>query len=683
MDTKPRQDIKITTATDEDISQDKPLSFGNYLSLPITEEQRDLYTGHILKRIDEIIETPERKDMMDLAESWRNQYYGKVAETSFPWSGAFNLDMRLTPKIQDAVVAQTEEAFDDVDPRWSVGPVTNRNMMTIRDKQERILDAFEDQEMNNIEDLEAIRHDAFLLGLGWEAMVFERKLQRVRDFKIYRRLDEFMRDFPDDYQKYPQYIRQLGQGQEVRIIIEYNQEIRRSPKRKHVKFEDAIVPVNAKGVEGVNNADVVARRIWLKWHEIKTLEEEGDYISGVSERLRFKSDLTKDGRLQDDPDYLTKPYETFEVQYYIYLTLNGKKRRIKCLFNIEKEHKACLRGIRYPYDHNRCYLIPHCIKYTNEGLFQDGMGRMLQDIHIAGNATINHVLNASSLANSLSIKAREGSAAARRIMEHRWYPGSVIELQNMDDAQQFNFSTPNLASLISLFGIIEKFGQDVSGIINYQLGAESTEDPEAPASKTIALMRKAEIKLRRYIKNLKRSEDEAGYQALRLIYQFVPTERLSAILGEDVDETKGFLQPILRIITNSSGFAIERIFEERKDMLMGRMLLQDPLVAQDPERRVKVYYTIAKSVGSNWDKKIVGIIPTPEEIAQQKAQAQQQEQAKKLEAMRGATTQALEGGATPEEAAGVGRQAGKSVDILRERQTAMQQEEQRPQPRRR
>lgn len=673
MDNETIKDTVLEKANEQDLIKEPPLSLGYYLELPLSEEERDLYTNHICKRIDEILEDSDRKEMIEKVAEWRNQYYGAVEETSFPWSGAYNLDTRLTPKIQDAVVAQTEEAFDDVPTRWTVGPVTNAQMLPVRDKQEKVLDYYEDTEMSNNEDLEAIRHDAFLLGLGWEAVLFERKFERVRELKIYKTLEEFIADFPDGALQYPKYLEQLALGGEIKITSESNREVRRSPVRRHIEFEDVICPTDAKGVEGVNNTDFRGRRVMMKYTEIKDLEEYGDYIKGASERLKYKPELGRNGEFIEDKEYNDKDFETFEIIYDIYLTIDGKRRKVRTLWNIEKEHKLCLRAIRYPYNHNRSYLIPHSIKYTSKGLYQDGMGRMLQDIHIAGNATINHILNSSVLANSLSLKAREGSDAARRIMEHRWYPGSVLELQNMDDAQQFQFSTPNLQSLISMFGIIEKFAQDVSGIVNYQLGVESPEDPEAPASKTIALMRKAEIKLRRYIKNLKRSEDEAGYQALRLIYQYVSPERLSQIIGERVDETKQFLAPPMTVITNSSGFAIEKIFEKRDDMTMAKLLAQTPFL-QDPEILSKLIYTLSKSFGSNWDKKIIGIVPSPEEIAQQKAQAQQAELMKKMDVAKQATTQALDMGASPEEAASVGRRAVENINNIAQNSMAAQQE---------
>jgi hypothetical protein len=191
-------------------------------------------------------------------------------------------------------------------------------------------------------------------------------------------------------------------------------------------------------------------------------------------------------------------------------------------------------------------------------------------------------------------------------------------------------------------------------------------------------MRKAEIKLRRYIKNLKRSEDEAGYQCWMLIKQFTPDETLKQILDtEDLADIKSYdNNKAMRVITNASGFAIEKIFAKRDDMAMAGMLTKMPFVAQDPIRLSRLLYTIAKDYGSNWDKKIVGIVPTPEELQIEKQKAEQEKQNKKLSAIQQATTQALQSGASEEEAREVGLQAGKKFDALLDNQQMMAQQQQ-------
>jgi hypothetical protein len=119
------------------------------------------------------------------------------------------------------------------------------------------------------------------------------------------------------------------------------------------------------------------------------------------------------------------------------------------------------------------------------------------------------------------------------------------------------------------------------------------------------------------------------------------------------------------------------MFTKRDDQTMAKTLLQDPMIAQDPIRRSKIWHIIAKSMGSNWDKKIIGIVPTPEEIQAEQEKAAQIKQTKKMEAIKTAATQVLENGGTPEEARAVGGQVSRNIDNL-ETNRQMQQPQQQP-----
>ena len=568
----------------------------------------------------------------------------------------------LTVKDVDACVSQTEEAFEDVDPKWVIETPPDKNLIPARDIQEKILDYYSDSEMEDVETWTKIYHDAFLLGNSWNCMVFKRDFIRVRDYREYSDVESFVKDFPQKYLNYPKYLEQLAQRKTIRLIVDYDQEVCRSAKPEFAEWEDIYVPLATEGIAGMLKARIVARRIWMRFEDISILEKEGDYRDGISKKLKYPLTESKVSSTEIDPDYLKKDYETFEVQYFVDIDKDGKEER--CLFNIEKERHLCMRAIRYPYNHGRPYVIPYFIQKTRKGIYQPGLGEKLQQINITANALVNHILNASIIANSLSLKVRTGTDAVRALYEHQWYPGSILELMNVDDVQQFTFNTPNLSSLINLFVLIEKFGQDVSGITDYLVGQESPEDPTAPASKTIALMKKSELKLRRYIKNLKRSNNEAGYQALRLIYQYVPKERIARILGKDISEVESLQYP-LRAITKSSGFAIEKMFEKRDNMQWLALLMKDPLIFNNAVKRVTLYEVLAKDFGSDWDKKLTQII-TKEEA--QKAQRAEQIQRMKANVIQQAVKQAMDSGATEEEARQIGLSAGDKFEQMMKEQ---------------
>ena len=623
----------------------------------------------------------DRREEEDRMYSYRNQYYGVVAEKTTPYVGSFNLNVPITPKIVDAAAAQAEEVFEDIDPKWRVTPSVRKDMIDVRDLQEKTLDYYSDTEMKDAEAWGKAYHDAFLLGIGWLGMPYRRRFERVKGFRVYNNIDKFKSDFPNDWEKYPTIVRRLKSRQPQRIIAEFNQEVKRGPSPEHYEWEDIYVPLHTKGLEGMCTAKIIARRVMMRWVDIYKEEKEGDFFPGVADAVKFQ---VEDGKVHTDPHFSTKEYETFECIYFHDIDDDNKEERLLLRFILpETTVDANELGsrvvpasiIKYPYFHNRPFIIPVYIKTDRPGIYQDGFGALLQDIHVAANATLNHILDASVIANSLSLKARRGSDAARRVYEHRWYPGSVLELSSMDDVQQFTFNTPNLSSLVTLFTIIERFAGDATGIVNYLLGQESPDDPEAPFRKQRALTRKAEIKLRKYIKNIKRPLNEAGYQALRLIYQFTPAKRLTEITGQEVGEAKDFMSPAMRTRTQASGFESDRLNAKFDGAKMLELLQSEPEFMSNPAARVKGWYILAKDWGSQWGDKIKDVLPTPEQVAEREKKRAEAEQKNRLGVGQKAAQKVLEAGGNPEDAKIAGQKAIKTFDEMKKREAAAVQEE--------
>lgn len=681
LDNKNQSDVSIEVVDKEpDL-----LSFGDWMRLKLTDEEKQKIADNVYKEILEIYQ--DRKEDEDNIKSYRNQYYGIVQEKDVPYADCFNLNVPITPKIVDAAEAQCEEAFEEIDPKWQVGPSARPELVPMRDKQEKVLDFYEDTEMHDSEAWGKAYHDAFLLGNGWIGMPYKREFERVKEYRTYVSIDAFMKDYPDDYEKYPKILEKLTAGQTVNMIIEKNQEICRSPVPEKYEWEDVFVPLNTKGLVGIHKAHIVARRVWKTWAEVYEQEEKttkngisGDFFSGVADKIKYKIEEEKP---TIDPEYASKDYETFEAIYFA--SIGKDPIPVRLLVNIILPQNLLSEGepvarvvpariIRYPYFHNRSYILPVVIKTDKPGIYQEGFGSMLQDIHIAANATLNHVLDASVIANSLSLKAREGSTGASRVYEHKWYPGSVLELANMDDVQQFTFNTPNLSSLINLFVIIERFAGDATGIVNYLLGQESGDDPNAPAVKQRALTRKAELKLRKYIKNIRRSINEAGYQALRLIYQFTPSQTLAEIIGEQVDDSKEFMKPALKTVAQAAAFDLDTLMMKNDSLSFLTLLSKmEPLFINNPVARMKAWRILARNWGSNWHLWINELLDTPENIQAQIDKVKQEQQQKRIKVGIDASTKAKQSGASDEEARNVGLRALEVYDVMLEQKNTEQQ----------
>jgi len=314
LDNKDQSDVSIEVVDKEpDL-----LSFGDWMLIKLTDEEKQKIADNVYKEILEIYQ--DRKENEDSIKSYRNQYYGIVQEKDIPYADCFNLNVPITPKIVDAAEAQCEEAFEEIDPKWQVGPSARPELVQMRDKQEKVLDFYEDTEMHDSEAWGKAYHDAFLLGNGWIGMPYKREFERVKEYRSYTSIDAFMKDYPDDYQKYPKILEKLTAGQTVNMIIDKNQEICRSPVPEKYEWEDIFVPLNTKGLAGIHKAHIVARRVWKTWAEIYEQEEKttksglsGDFFPGVADDIKYKieEDIPK-----IDPEYTSKDYETFEAIYF-------------------------------------------------------------------------------------------------------------------------------------------------------------------------------------------------------------------------------------------------------------------------------------------------------------------------------------------------------------------------------
>ena len=617
-------DIELTIIPKQELKEieNSPLSLNIRLKLNLSDEKNQTIADHCLTQIEEILQ--KRKEIEDKVKTLRNQYFGIVRAKAYGYVTDFNVHVPITKKIIDGAVSQTLEAFEDVDPKWVI-PARNKDEYEYRDQQEKTLDYYSDMEMEQRAPWEKCVHDAYLLGNGWLGMPYVKKTEKMFNVKKFSTSEQFLSDYPDPEKvsNHEKILTKLINGEVVWLEVKEDKLICNNPLPEHYEWEDIIVPIETKLFEnnifvGLNNSRLVARYVEYTWEEINKLEKKGDFESGVAEKLKHTSELDKKtGDYKIDPEYLKKIYKCYEVQYFVDYDNDDIEER--CLFLFEKEKKLTLQAIRYTYNDGRCYIIPVVISHTKPGVYQEGLGEPLQPINIVLNAIVNHTLDSSFLANSLTPLVREKTGALEALLNHVWHPGRPLVVRHMDDIKQLTFGTPNLAALLNLFMLMERFGEDISGMVNYLIGKESPDDPDAPASKTMALMRKAEIRLRRYVNNIKDAINEAGYQAIMRIYQFKGEKELAEILGKPVEDVLMYSPAkIIKPQAQAAGFAIEKMFQFKDAMMMFNMLMQDPEVNQDPILRNRLYRKVAKIKGENWEKMLYDILPSEEELKRKK-----------------------------------------------------------------
>ena len=639
-------EIKESPKTPSD-SKKTQYGFEPSLKLDLTDDEIQEHSGFILKEIQTILDERKSKGYDSKIKSYRNQYRQILGQASLPWSGAFQLNVPITAQQVDTAIAETDDVFDEVDPKWTIQGPANKELQPLVEIQQDVLDAYEDVALQRSSAENKIRFDAILLGNGWEARTLIRELVDTQVTRTWDSLEEFEADFPDDWMDYPEIAKKLQEGIPVTKTIEFKQEMRRGPYPEHIEWEDAIVPLGTQGIEGMQTIYLSGRRVWMRWWQIDQLEKGSqDYRDGISEKLRYKLDSSGEMSGEVNPDYLQEKYETFEMVYW--MKYSGKY--IRTLWHIEASHKIVLRCIRYPFEHNRNFIIPHFIQETEHGILQPGLGEKLQPINVALMALLSHVLNAGVLATSVSLKVRKNSDVLTELYGHRWYPGSLMELMNMDDVQKLDFSIPNLQPMIELYSLLESSAEKVTGINSALAGQTDPEDQDAPGNKTAMLLRKSERKLRRYIKCLSKSVNEGGYQSLKLIAQFIPAQTIADYLGKTEHEIKTAMRANFPVVAHATVFDVDRMVQRSEDKEWAGILLKEPLIAQSHEKRFKLYKMLGETT-SKWRARLDELAPTDEELQQMQQQSQPQNGNGKSAAVRQNIIQkAIASGADPQSA---------------------------------
>lgn len=602
---------------------DKPLAEGAFLKVELDEEQRKQLAKELLHQIDDMLEA--RAPIEERIKLYRSQYSQLLEESGFPFPGAYHLNVPLTVNKLDTAMAESQEVFEQADPKWTVQGVPNEGLKELVTLQQDVLDAYEDLVEGAFVSPRTF-FDAWLLGNGWEARVFKRHVVRSLQQRTWRTLAEFVEEFPDQHQDYPEIEAKLKAGESVTRVLEIAQDMVNAPVSEHVEWEDAVVPLEAAGNPGLREAALLARRVWMWPNQIDELEREGDYLEGTGEELRYRAQpLEKLGQVRElNPDYGKEPIETFECIYFMRVAVpgampgddgqyaKGDTMLARCLINVARDHALVMRAIRYPYDHQRPYLITHCVQETQKGIYQPGLGEKLQQINLSANALLSHILNAGLIATSVSFKVRSATDAARAMHEKEWFPGCVTELSNLDDAQQWQFQLPNLDFMVKMLGMMLSMADDVTGVTANLGGDVDPSDPSAPGNKTAMLLRRASKKLRRYISTLRKSVDESGYQALRLIAQYVPAEKVAEIVGKPVDQVRAMLRARMPTVTHAAAFDTDRFEQQAADKVYAEIVFKDPLLAQDPRLRIRLYKMLAETDTHGWRERLETLFPEEE-----------------------------------------------------------------------
>lgn len=585
--------------------------------LELDDETKKRLVKEVFDELDVIKEQRETDKLEQKWDALDRQYEGKLDEDT---RRMFNLSKQTTKVKIDKAVNMELDALFQSDPIYAVTPrpeFAKNYGIEICQAQQDFLD-YKLDVLPFRQGIEPVLHSSNLKGTGWLKIVHDiKQVDRKREER-YTDLAEFLRNWPDAMIDYPGLVKRLQEGKEITIIAEYKDTIKNDPGFKAVDLKNFYCRTNVDGYDGLKSTQLTAERIAYTYWELRQEEAKGTL---------FDIDkLIEDEKAEDKKvkNYQTKTFNILECVYSARLKESDKKCT-KIVLWIDEEKKCIIGSILYPWMMIDCYYLPFYVKYKKAGcIYQPGIGEDLTDNNIAESVILNVMLESAYINNLITPLTKDEDVIAQ-FNENRFTPGLPIHGKpgDVDFLQKYQ-KPPDINGLMNVLYYIQQSNDDVSKVTSAMSGRESPIDPDAPASKTIALLQYSQVDIQAYLKNLAPSFNEIGYILLNMYYQIskegvkyrIGAER---VVGGDPFGVMERSDLIARtaIQTMAYAYSFEKNQENAKDLALYQTIRMEPLIARNPE----AVHLMLKHIINSWSEKWKNIgdklMPSVEDLKKQ------------------------------------------------------------------
>lgn len=673
----PEYEIKETERTE--ITDDQPVDMPAYEeTLELNDDQKKRLSKEIFVEKDEIEKERKEIDLTDRFEVYENTYSGKTLNTQ---DRQFNLHKHLTKVKIDTIVRYIKKAFLRVDPIISVSPrpeYLREGGTEVCERQQDYIDYKIDEGIVPFESpFSKMAHQATIKDVGFLKITHKIKTAKrsreerykgnpvyvfaiqteegkepipvevdhvdLEDFKARTPeavlveeyndgLEEFMVRYPDAVTDHPGLVKKLMDGKEIQLEVKYEEVVYDDPFMESVKPENLWLRKGTEGYAGMKDARMILEVTEYSWWDLKKEERKGRFfdIDEVAYQVKGgkKTENTWD-------NHKNRIYKVFEVVYHFLMDEEEEDgEEIKIRVWIEEESKKVIGVKSYPYYGVDCYYIPFWIRETEDGMYNHGACESLVDTNIASNALLNFALEAVWQRNTITPIVPENSSIAEQFNSRVWTHGLPLEKkvgEEVDFLQRF-MPQIDVGGMAMMMQMLHRDADDVSGVSSLATGRESPLDPEAPAKKTIALLKQSGINIEEYIETMVPSFNIAINVFLQITYQIMkdtrkfkprrPKSNPEGVVGADPFEKISRIEMVARtnIQSQAMSFNLDDANEKDEDLALLTILRQEPLIAANPQ----AVYVLLKNVIKNWSPKWQNIVdellPSPEELQQRQLQ---------------------------------------------------------------
>ena len=510
------KDIELEKREEDEKVDDVPIYYDKFDNLSEIEKE-DLVKD--IKKEFEAIQAERDEDELDARIESLERQYGEGSEES--QDTMYNIHAPTTKVKCQAIVSDIHQANVNVDPKFSISPrpeYAREGGQEVCDKQQDFLDYEMDisnHERDRVERL--VEASAVIYGTGikkkYHTIETRRRTRKEKykgtpkivgvdpqtgeQVKENKGLEAFLNKYPEALEEYPQFVKDLSEGKEIHINSKYTEVVKNKPVDSFVDLKNFYVRRNVKGYEGLCNTKLIVERVPFFWWQLQSEEKKGYFFD--IDKLKCEKDA-ETGEEVERKGYKEEEYKILMCTYQWFMD-DDDDDPTKVIAWIEEESFTLIGLILYPYDGVDCfYNVYHC-KIEKNGFYQPGVAEELTELNLVENNLFNFGLEGMVLSNTFTPILRDGDMLEQQFLNKEFSHG--VPLMSRNPEQVFSlqsFMKPtSLNEVIASLHLIGRMEDDVSRVSSLKTGGENPIDPNAPATKTLALMRQTDKNIRDYI----------------------------------------------------------------------------------------------------------------------------------------------------------------------------------------
>ncbi len=360
---------------------------------------------------------------------------------------------------------------------------------------------------------------------------------------------------------------------------------------------------------------LIVERKNYTWWELQQEEKKNNFYD-IDELVKDDKDSTK-----KKAGHEKETFDILECTFYFKLK-EADKEETKIIFWYAEKEKVIIGSVLYPCD--VMYYIPFYICEEEDGFYQPGLAEHTKDSQIAQSVMLNLALGGVYIRNTITPITDEQDVIDQ-FLEKRFAHGIPIEgkAQSVDFLQKY-MQNLDVNGILGLMQFMKQGTEEEVGSSSLMSGNETPFDPNAPASKTMALLKMAGISVDEYIATMTPAFNQIAYVMLQEYYQMSTEGRKYAIKPEKVvgdnpfgEMSRNDMIARTNIQAQAYAYDFDKLEAKKEDFALWQLLRGDPVFNANPEAVYNMARVIVKGWSPKWNNNVDKILPPLRQFQQQ------------------------------------------------------------------